>query len=262
MEDYFISDGLRLRYLDVGDESKGDPVILVHGLGERIEGWKFQIEEFSKHFRVLALDLRGFGESEIPAEFIGAEDFARDIFNLMEHAEIKQAHLLGLSMGGIACLAFYKLYPEKVKSFILADTTAYFPEEFQGALAERLRLMDEMGMEGIAAAIAELSIHKDDPELKKLVRDIIAQNDLNFYRKVTVELAKADYRDLLPRINVPTLVIVGEFDVTTPPELSRYLAEKIPGAELKIVANSAHLAKLENPEEFNTHILDFLKRVA
>lgn len=76
--------------------------------------------------------------------------------------------------------------------------------------------MDEMGMEGIAAAIAEISIHKDDPELKKLVRDIIARNDLNFYRKVTVVLARADYRDLLPKISVPTLVIVGEFGNSTP----------------------------------------------
>ncbi len=259
MEGYFISDGLRLRYLDTGD---GDPIILVHGLGERIEGWKFQTYEFSKHFRVLALDLRGFGESEIPAEFTGAEDFARDIFNLMEHVGIEKAHLLGLSMGGIACLAFYKLYPEKVKSLILADTTAYFPEEFRGALSERLRLMDDMGMEGIAAAIAELSIHRDDPELKKLVRDIIAKNDLNFYRKVTVELARADYRDLLPNIRVPTLVIVGEYDVTTPPELSRYMADRIPGAELRIVKNSAHLAKLENPDEFNAYVLDFLKSLA
>ena len=259
MEGYFISDGLRLRYLDTGD---GDSIILVHGLGERIEGWKFQIDEFSKHFRVLALDLRGFGESEIPAEFTGAEDFARDIFNLMEHVGIEKAHLLGLSMGGIACLAFYKLYPEKVKSLILADTTAYFPEEFRGALSERLRLMDEMGMEGIAAAIAELSIHRDDPELKKLVRDIIAKNDLNFYRKVTVELARADYRDLLPNIRVPTLVIVGEYDVTTPPELSRYMADRIPGAELRIVKNSAHLAKLENSDEFNAYVLDFLKSLA
>ena len=259
MEGYFISDGLRLRYLDTGD---GDSIILVHGLGERIEGWKFQIDEFSKHFRVLALDLRGFGESEIPAEFTGAEDFARDIFNLMEHVGIEKAHLLGLSMGGIACLAFYKLYPEKVKSLILADTTAYFPEEFRGALSERLRLMDDMGMEGIAAAIAELSIHRDDPELKKLVRDIIAKNDLNFYRKVTVELARADYRDLLPNIRVPTLVIVGEYDVTTPPELSRYMADRIPGAELRIVKNSAHLAKLENPDEFNAYVLDFLKSLA
>jgi pimeloyl-ACP methyl ester carboxylesterase len=260
MEDYFISDGLRLRYLDVGSKS-GDPLILVHGLGERIEGWRLQVEDFSKHFRVLALDLRGFGESEIPAEFSGAEDFARDIFNLMEHVGIKQAHLLGLSMGGIACLAFYKLHSEKVKSLILADTTAYFPEEFREALAERLRLMDEMGMEGIAAAIAEISIHRDDPELKRLVRGIIARNDLNFYRKVTVELARADYRDLLPQIKIPTLIIVGEFDVTTPPELSRYMAERIPGAELRIVKNSAHLAKLENPDEFNAYVLDFLRRV-
>ncbi len=78
-----------------------------------LEGWTFQYDEFSRHFRVISLDLRGFGMSDVP-ESISVEDFVEDVINLMDELGLESANLLGLSMGGAVCMAFFKKYPEKL----------------------------------------------------------------------------------------------------------------------------------------------------
>jgi len=253
---FFDSDGLKLRYFECGE---GEPLILIHGLGDCIEGWTFQYEDFSKHFRVVALDLRGFGMSDVP-EDVNFEDFARDVKNLMDHLGIEKANLLGLSMGRVVCLEFYKNYPEKVRSLILANTLHKLPEEGRAMFEQRLKVLESSpDMTRIAEFIAEVSIHQDRQDLKEMVKTILRKNNKEFYTKVTAEIGKINYEDLLPRIQVPTLVITAEFDVTTPPSLGREMAAVIPDAEIKEVSNSAHLAKLENPEEFNRYVIEFLK---
>ncbi|WP_456468528.1 alpha/beta fold hydrolase [Archaeoglobus sp.] len=251
---FFDSDGLKLRYFECGE---GEPLILIHGLGESIEGWTFQYDEFSKHFRVIALDLRGFGMSDVP-ESIAVEDFARDVKNLMDHLGLDKANLLGLSMGGVVCLEFYRKYPEMAKSLILANTLHKLPEEAKPMFEQRLKLLESSpDMSQIAEFIAEMSIHQDRKDLKDMVRTIIRKNNKEFYTMVTAEIGRVNYESLLPQIKVPTLVIVAEYDITTPPALGREIARLIPGS--KIVRNSAHLAKLENPEEFNKYVVEFLK---
>lgn len=254
---FFDSDGLKLRYFECGE---GEPLILIHGLGESIEGWTFQYDEFSKHFRVIALDLRGFGMSDVP-ESIAVEDFARDVKNLMDYLGLDKANLLGLSMGGVVCLEFYRKYPEMVKSLILANTLHKLPEEAKPMFEQRLKLLESSpDMSQIAEFIAEMSIHQDRKDLKDMVRTIIRKNNKEFYTMVTAEIGRVNYESLLPQIKVPTLVIVAEYDITTPPALGREIARLIPSSKIVEVRNSAHLAKLENPEEFNLYIIEFLKR--
>ena len=253
---FFDSDGLKLRYFECGE---GEPLILIHGLGESIEGWTFQYDEFSKHFRVIALDLRGFGMSDVP-ESIAVEDFARDVKNLMDYLGLDKANLLGLSMGGVVCLEFYRKYPEMAKSLILANTLHKLPEEAKPMFEQRLKLLESSpDMSQIAEFIAEMSIHQDREDLKDMVRTIIRKNNKEFYTMVTAEIGRVNYESLLPQIKVPTLVIVAEYDITTPPALGREIARLIPSSKIVEVRNSAHLAKLENPEEFNRYVVEFLR---
>ncbi|ADC65073.1 alpha/beta hydrolase fold protein [Ferroglobus placidus DSM 10642] len=252
---FFDSNGLKLRYFEVG---KGEPLILIHGLGESLEGWTFQYSEFARKYRVVSLDLRGFGMSDIP-EKISVRDFAEDVKNLMDFLKIDAAHLLGLSMGGVVCFEFYKNYPERVKSLVLANTLHKLPEEAKPLFEERLKLLERGSMEEIAEFIANISFHQKRRELIDLVKTIIRKNDKEYYTKVTIEIGKINYEDLLPKIAVPTLVIVAEFDITTPPELGEQIAKLIPNSTLKVVKNAAHLAKMENPEEFNRFVLEFLE---
>ncbi len=257
-ENYFYSDGWKIRYVDVGN---GEPVILIHGLGECIESWKFQIPELSKYFRVVALDLRGFGKSEIPDE-IDIGDFVMDVKNLMDHLDLKKANLIGFSMGGVICLAFYEKYPRHVNSMVLADTISHLPPTLlKKTLETRLKILNESGMDKISEYIADISFHTGNPELVEFFKDMIRRNDKEYYTKVTVAFLNSDYRHVLPKIKVPTLVLVGEYDVTTPPRLTEYLVNKIPKSTLRIIDNSAHLTKMENPHEFNKYVLEFLQNL-
>ncbi len=253
---FFESDSLKLRYLELGE---GEPLILIHGLGESLEGWNYQYDEFSRYFRVISLDLRGFGMSDVP-ESISIYDFAEDVKNLMDELGIKSANLLGLSMGGAVCMAFFERYPERVRSLILANTLYKLPEEAKPLFEERLKLVEKADMNEIANFIANISIHQERDDLKDFVRTIVRKNDKEFYKKVTIELSKIDFEDVLPKINVPTLILVAEYDITTPPAIGEEMAKLIPNSEIKMVKNSAHLAKVENPEEFNKYVIEFLRR--
>jgi len=258
-ESYFYSDGLKIRYVDAG---AGEPVVLIHGLGECIESWKFQIPELSKHFRIIALDLRGFGKSEIPEEINGVEDFVRDVKNLIDHLELERVNLIGFSMGGVTCLAFYEKFPQSVKSMVLADTISHLPPTLlKKTLETRLKLLNESGMDTISEYIADISFHTKNPELIEFFKEMVRRNDKDYYTKVTVSVLNSDYRHVLPQIRVPTLILVGEYDVTTPPRLTEYLVNKIPKSTLRIIDNSAHLTKMENPDEFNRYIIEFLQNI-
>ncbi len=150
---FFDSDGLKLRYFECGE---GKPLILIHGLGECIEGWTFQFDEFSKYFRVIALDLRGFGMSDVP-ENISVGDFAEDVRSLMDFLDIEKASLLGLSMGGVVCMEFYRS-TQKVESLILANTLHKLPEAGRAMFEQRLKLLESSpDMTRIAEFIAEMT---------------------------------------------------------------------------------------------------------
>ncbi|WP_456368687.1 alpha/beta fold hydrolase [Geoglobus sp.] len=255
---FFDSAGLKLRYLDMGE---GEPLILVHGLGGCIEAWTAQLEDFSEEFRVIALDLRGFGMSDAP-EKVSIEGFADDVRNLMDHLEIEKASILGHSMGGLVCMEFYRKYPERVKSLILANTFHKLPEQVRKEFEQRLKILEASpDMTQIARFIAEISLYHKREELKELVETIIRKNSREVYTAATSELAKADYENVLPNMRVPVLVITAEHDVTTPPAFGLEISRLVPGSTVKEISNAAHLAMLENPGEFNRAVTEFLKNV-
>ncbi|WP_346297610.1 alpha/beta fold hydrolase [Geoglobus acetivorans] len=255
---FFDSDGLKLRYFESG---VGEPLILVHGLGGCIEAWTAQLEDFAREFRVIALDLRGFGMSDVP-ERISIEDFADDIHHLMDHLGIERATILGHSMGGIVCMEFYRKYPERVKSLILANTFHKLPEQVRKEFEQRLKILEASpDMTQIARFISEISLYQKREELRELVETIIRKNNKDAYTAATSELAKADYESLLPNIRVPVLVITAEHDVTTPPAFGEAIARLVPGSTARRISNAAHLAMLENPDEFNSAVIEFLKNV-
>ncbi len=255
---FFSSDGLKLRYFEAGS---GEPLILVHGLGGCIEAWTAQFDELAKQFRVVALDLRGFGMSDVP-ERISIEDFADDVRNLMDHLNLKRASILGHSMGGVVCMEFFRKYPNRVRAMILANTFHKLPDDVKKLFEERLRILEASpDMSQIARYISQISLHSDREELRELVETVIRKSDKRVYTAATSELARVDYEALLPGVNVPVLVIVAEHDVTTPPAFGYEIARLVPNSTVKTVSNSAHLAMLENPEEFNRAVIEFLSGI-
>jgi 3-oxoadipate enol-lactonase len=251
----FHSPCIDLNYYDQGS---GEALILIHGLGGKGDRWRFQIEALSKDYRVIALDLRGHGQSGYRLEEpITIKAFADDVITLMTGLGLDQAHFCGLSMGGVISLEIFVRYSLRVKSLILADTMAFFPSPQR--LEEFLRLFDSMGMAEWGQLVALLTLCREAPdELRQEVAAMIAANRRAPYRQALIATFSSDYRWLLPLIDVPTLILVGEDDQATPIGYARYLQAHIKDSVLQVIPRAAHISNLENPAEFNRQLVAHL----
>jgi len=252
-------DGTKIRYITSNHSDTERTLIFIHGMGGRLEVWKYQISEFSKDLRVIALDLRGFGESEIPDDLTSISDFVKDINAVMNVENVKKAVICGISMGGIAAMSFYNCYPNRVSALVLADTTAQFPEDMgRKAIRELEEFVDSHGMEYLAENIVETSIMSKDEKDLELIKACIKYTDKEYYKKAFRTIFYTDVRNVLPEISIPVAVLVGEFDSTTPIELSQHLTRNIEDSKFFVIKNAAHASEMENPVEFNRILREFL----
>jgi 3-oxoadipate enol-lactonase len=192
---------------------------------------------------------------------------ATDVKDLLDHLTIQQAVFVGLSMGGYILMAFYRLYSDRVKGLVLADTRAQADTaEGRAGRFEMIRTAETHG----ANAIADIMIPrllsartiKTDPELVGKVRAMIVHNPVD---TIVADLrAMADRPDSVPLLTTiarSTLVLVGELDRGTPPSDARLMADRIPDAHLAVLPDAAHLSNLEKPEVFNQSVLSFLESI-
>jgi 3-oxoadipate enol-lactonase len=217
-----------------------------------------------QRYRLVALDWRGFGESTINNTVSTMELFADDVAGLMDTLGMRQAILCGLSMGGYAALAFLHKYPQRLSGLILADTRPGTDTEEAKVNRERVARLAETRGNG---AIADLQVPKlisdytrqDHPEVGVQIRRMIATATPSGIAAASRGMAqRADLTHLLPTISFPTLVVVGELDAVTPPDVAREYAAKIPGAQVAIIPHAGHLSNLEQPENFFEVVRSFL----
>ena len=256
--------GINLAYTDQG---QGLPVVFVHAFPFSRAMWTPQVEALAGSFRVIAVDLRGHGESDAPLWRYTLEQFADDLRGLLDHLNIPQAVFVGLSMGGYTLFAFYRKYPDRVKGLVLADTRAQADTE-EGRTG-RFNMAQTAYRQG-ASAIAKLMMpillspasQQGRPELVRQVRGIIGRTEISGIAGDLMAMAeRPDSTPLLKAIACPTLVIVGELDIGTPPADARIMAEGIRGARLEVILGAAHLANLEEHEAFNRAVRSFLEAV-
>jgi 3-oxoadipate enol-lactonase len=253
--------------LAVLDEGAGEPVVFVHGFPLDHTMWQGQIDVFSQRYRVLATDLRGFGASDVRGETATMEDFADDLAAMLDALDVRgPIALCGLSMGGYIAFRFAAKYASRLRSLILCDTRA--AADSPEAAANRLKMAEQVLSEGAEVA-ANAMLPKlfgprtvaDRPELPAATRRVIESTKPAAIAAAQRGMAaRPDSTALLPQIRVPTLVVVGEDDVISPPAEMRAIAAAIPGAEFVIVPDAGHMAPLENPAAFNAALEKFLKR--
>ena len=257
--------GLTLAYTD---EGKGMPVVFVHGFPLNRNMWAPQVQALSRQHRVITVDLRGHGESDAPLWRYTMEQFADDLTGVLDHLSIQQAVMAGLSMGGYILFALYRKYANRVNALILSDTRAQ-PDTDEGR-AGRFNMAQSAYTQG-SGAIADVMLSKllcpaslhTKPELVQQVRGMITAMTLGGIAGDLMGMAdRPDSVPLLRTITCPTLIIVGELDLATPPSDARVMSEQIPGAQLKIIPGAAHLPNLEQPEAFNDAVRSFLASIA
>jgi 3-oxoadipate enol-lactonase len=258
-----LVNGIELAYDDSG---AGLPVLFLHAFPLHRAMWEYQVNTLlsEQRFRLVTLDWRGFGESEIIAGVSTMEGFADDVVALMDTLGMQQAVFCGLSMGGYVAFALLRKYAERVKALVLADTKPEADSEEAKANREQVaKLALEVGTDAIAdlqvPRLLAASTREQQPEVEVSVRRMIGGATPQGIAAAARGMAlRADATDLLAHITCPTLVLVGEQDAVTPPTLAQQYAAQITGVRFAVIPQAGHLSNLEQPRVFTDLLRQFL----
>jgi len=260
--------GVKLAFSDFGS---GDAtVLLVHGYPLNRSMWEPQLGPLRSLARVIAPDLRGFGASEAgrPGP-LTMEQHADDLAALLSQLGVSEPVIYcGLSMGGYVGFALWRRHRSLIRAFVLADTRATpdTPEarDARLTLAQRAEELQsaEPAVEAMMPRMFSPTLrHGSPPEvlLRGMMRGTSARAVADGARGLAT---RPDSVALLASIDVPVLVIVGEHDQLTPPPDSEMMAARLPNARLERIDVAGHMSNLENPDQFNQALLEFVRRVA
>jgi pimeloyl-ACP methyl ester carboxylesterase len=221
----------------------------------------------SEKFSVIDYDMRGHGQTSAGDGQYPLEFFVDDLIALLDHLKIRKAVLCGLSMGGYIALRAVERNPERVLALILADTQAK-PDSNEAKLkrAASIKAIKATGVEPFAEAFVKTAFSAQSltPKSESVVtiQKIIESNSTIGICGALLALAtRTDTTVSLLAIQVPTLILVGEHDALTPFSASQEMHDRIRGSEMQVIKNAAHLSNIENPQEFNKHVLDFLTKL-
>jgi 3-oxoadipate enol-lactonase len=254
--------GFRMNYAVEGPES-APAVVLHHPLATDLSIWDELTAALLPRYRVVRFDARGHGQSEAtPAPY----DFAMlstDVIALMDHLAIARAHFLGLSMGGFVGQHLGVGHSPRFASLILCSTTSRMPPETRPLWEERARVALEKGMGSqvelaLSRWLAPASMRNS--LLVSAMRRYIEATPAEGYAGWCLAIRDLNVTDRLKAIKLPTLVVVGAEDPSTPPAAAQVIHREIAGSELIEVPGVSHQLHVEEPATFNQHVLAFLGR--
>lgn len=252
--------------LAVHDEGSGPPILFVHGFPLSHSMWRNQLEAFSSNHRVIAPDLRGFGESDVTEGTVTMEQHADDLAGLLDELNVDEPVVLcGLSMGGYIAWQFQQKFPERLRALILCDTRAVADTPDGVENRKRLaKMVAENGSAAVASAMlpnlfSSATADRDQSAIDELRQTIDATSPQGIAAASLGMAERPDVTPLLPTIETPSLLIVGEDDGISPPEEMRSIAVAMPNAAVFEVPNAGHMSPLENPAAVNMVIQQFLR---
>lgn len=258
---FFDNDGCQLHYEEYGH---GAPVLLIHGLGSSTRDWEYQIPELARHYRVIALDVRGHGRSDKPRERYSIKGFADDVAALIEHLTLPPVHLVGISMGGMIGFQLGVDRPELLKSLCIVNSGPEVKAKSARdyiEIAKRWSLSRLLSLDTIAKALGKLLFPKpEQAELRQKILQRWPQNDKRAYLASLDAIIGWGVRERLARISCPTLVITADRDYTPVAQKQAYVDE-MPNARLLVIEDSRHATPLDQPDHFNSSLLAFLGEV-
>jgi len=251
--------------------SKGDqanqPIIFIHGFPFDQGMWEQQVKTFSSDFYCITYDIRGLGSSPVGDGQFTLEMFVDDLFGIIEELKLNRPVLCGLSMGGYIALRAIERDEEKFKALILCDTkSAADNDETRLKRAAGIKRINTEGVqkyvsEFIPNCFAEKSIEKLGSEYKSILENSMKYIPAGVKGCLLAMAVRTDTTGYLSRIKIPVLLLCGEKDKLTPPDVMKEMADKITSSEFHIVSGSGHISPVENPDYVNEKISAFLKRI-
>jgi 3-oxoadipate enol-lactonase len=247
--------------VNAAEAGQGTPLFLFHSLLSDRASFEGIVPELAKSFRVIVPELPGFGRSQVVNGGLGAiaDRMAEAV---RDAAPGGDAIVLGNGYGGFVALQMAIRHGAIAQRFIFADCGAAFTEPGREAFRNMAAAAKARGL----AAITDVAMRRlfapefqaDHPELMADRRAAFLKTDVGVFRGACAQLAELDLRRELNKVQVPALVVVGEQDEATPPEMSHELAKGLPEAHLKVIAGCAHVPQLQAPRVFLEAISDFL----
>lgn len=256
------------KVMTIGDmqvqvEGQGAPLVFCHGFTTTGQFWREQVEPFAQTHQVVIVNLPGHGPSAHPEDRDYTIDaFAGDLALVFDQLSLKDAVLVGLSMGGTISQCFTFKHAERLKGLVLVGATPHgLGPDVQ--VSNVLKAIDELGVEQASQRVIERSFGpRASEDLVEFAKREVIQTPEFVAKRAIVSLNEADSRNELKKISLPTLVVCGKEDRITPPAQSQELAQGIPGARLVLIDDAGHFPMLEAPEAFNNELRQFVDGLA
>ena len=246
----------------VSQGSKDKPVLVfANSLGSDLRIWDGVVSHLVEDFRIIRYDKRGHGLSDVPAPPYSLDDFVLDLVGLLDALEIEQATVCGLSVGGVIAQGLAINYPDRVRALVLCDTGMRI-----GSFAsweERIATVKEYGLSKLAGPSMErwfaAAFRQNRNVEMQGYANMLLRIPRDGYLGACYALRDADLTRATPKINKPTLVLCGDQDIATPPDLGRELAQTIPNARFALIEEAAHLTCIEQPEAMAHQMMEFFR---
>lgn len=254
--------GISICYDDFG---KGTiPIIFIHGFPFDKSSWQPQMEFLKSTHRVIAFDIRGFGKSTTDTKKASINLFADDLINLMDALQIHKAIACGLSMGGYILLNAVNRYPERFTAIILSDTQCIADSpEGKDKRYKTIEHIEAGGLNDFADGFIKNvfcpeSLDNKKELVEKIKTVVLTTSPVTITGTLAALAGRSDMCSSLNKISVPTLILCGKEDKLTPLTQSEFLLQHITGSKLHSIDNAGHLSNLEQADEFNRHLADFI----
>lgn len=262
-------DGHPVNVVSLGD-GPGSPVVFVHGLGGSWKNWLENMPFIARHRRAIALDLPGFGESALPEGPVSISNYARCVSEVLDGLGVGAADLVGNSMGGFISAELAITRPERVHSLTLVDAAGISITDLRrGPTMTLMRMIAAQSSWGagqdamlLRPRLRHLAFRAVMRHPTRLALDLVAQQaggpGMPGFLLAMNALLSYDFRDRLPEIGCPTLIVHGAQDMLVPVEDAHEFHRLIAGSRLEILADTGHVPMLERPPTFNELLADFL----
>lgn len=259
MPPVFLSD-LRLN-AELTGPATGAPLVLVHALGTSMAIWDDLIPLLPASLRILRFDLRGHGQSDMPSPPYSMGSLIRDTERLMDHFALKDAVILGLSIGGLVAQGLAVKRLDLIRAMVLSNTAAKIgrPEHWQ----DRIDQVRTGGLEAIADATMDRWLGRNwrsHPAMPRLRAQLTATRP-DGWIGCAHAIAGTDFYETTATLTLPTLAIAGANDGSTPPDLVRETADLVLGSRFALIRGAGHLPPVEKPAEYAAILTQFLTEI-
>ncbi len=260
-----IDDSLAMHYEDddfTPPWYHAETVVLVHGIAENATVWYGWVPQLAQKFRILRIDLRGWGKSTIPLEGYpwSTANFAQDLKTFLDKLKLPKVHLVGAKTGGTISLQFAHDYPERLHSLTLIGSPVNW--KYRPPKQNHAQMVREKGLEYWARTTMEDRLGEVPQEMIEGWIKLFVQNSPRVTAEILAYFRTVDLTPLLPEISVPTLVVIGESEALAPQNIFRKWQESIPNSKLVVIPSKAYHIAVAEPEKCTAALLDFLGKVS